>query len=222
MKWYTYTYNNIHLGRNFISLDADSVNIDKNSFLDRLATGKFVAFKTMLIDSVPVYQLHRLSKPDEAISRTISQIAGTEIRHETLQGEKLPVYSFTDLDGRSYNEINTKGKLLVVKCWFISCGACIAEFPELNALVNRYKHRRDILFISLASDGKQELQDFLKKKKFNYLVVPDMGKYMEDQLQVNAYPMHLLIDKEGEILKSTNSVHDLIPLLEEHANLSSL
>jgi hypothetical protein len=42
-----------------------------------------------------------------------------------------------------------------------------------------------------------------------------MGNYMRDKLKVNAYPMHLLIDKEGKIVKVSNSIEDLIPSLEK-------
>jgi thiol-disulfide isomerase/thioredoxin len=45
-----------------------------------------------------------------------------------------------------------KGKIVVIKCWYIHCAACIKEFPEVNNLVRKYKDRKDIIFISLAED----------------------------------------------------------------------
>ncbi len=138
-----------------------------------------------------------------------------------MEGKELPEYEFTDLNGKVYDKTSTKGKALLIKCWFIGCVACVKEFPELNKLVDEYKDRNDILFISLATDSKQDLTSFLNKKQFKYAVVPDKGKYMSDQLVVNAYPMHVLIDKKGKIVKITNSTDDIIPFIEKQTEKSS-
>jgi hypothetical protein len=33
-------------------------------------------------------------------------------------------------------------KIVVIKCWYIHCAACIKEFPEVNNLVRKYKDRK--------------------------------------------------------------------------------
>jgi len=38
---------------------------------------------------------------------------------------------------------------------------------------------------------------------------------MSDKLIVNAYPMHLLVDRKGKIIKATNSINDLLPSIEK-------
>ena len=147
-------------------------------------------------------------------------MAQTAMTLSKMEGKELPAYHFTDLNGRLYDKNSTKGKILVIKCWFIHCGACVKEFPALNTLVDRYKDRNDIQFVSLASDAKPNLVSFFAKKPFKYATVPDMDSYMTKQLAVNAYPMHLLINREGEIVKVTNAIDDLIPSLEEIAQTS--
>lgn len=42
-------------------------------------------------------------------------------------------------------------------------------------------------------------------------------KYMTNQLNVNAYPLHLLVNKEGKVVKATNSIEDMIPYFEKEA-----
>ena len=46
MTWYTYTYDNIKLARDFIALDADSSEISKEEFLNKLLTGEFIALNS--------------------------------------------------------------------------------------------------------------------------------------------------------------------------------
>ena len=214
MTWYTYTYYNIHLSQDFIGLDVDSVIIDKPAFLNKLLTDKVFAFKIGTKADNDVYKLYPLTSKDESIKATIKEMASTEIQHYKMEGNEIPTFSFTDINGTNYDNASTKGKLLVLKCWFIHCVACVKEFPELNKLVNKYKGNDNILFISLALDKKDDLIKFLKTKKFKYAVVPEMKNFMSNDLNITQYPTHLLIDKGGKVVKITNRIEDLIPFLE--------
>src|SRR6476620_8522768 len=110
-----------------------------------------------------------------------------------MEGKQMPAFDFKDLDGKQYTTANTKGKVVVLKCWFINCFACVQEFPQLNRLVSSFQNKKDPLFVSLASDSKPALTSFLIKRPFSYAVVPNAGKYMNDALKISAYPTHLLI-----------------------------
>lgn len=215
LSWYSYHYKNIHLGRDFIGLTADSIEVNKADMLTMLATGRFVVFKTHIRNNIPVYQLYQLDNSNADIQKTIKNQATTELLHHQMEGKELPEYSFADLDGKIYNATTTKGKFLVIKCWFIRCAACVKEFPVLNELEAKYNNRNEILFISLAMDTKDDLKQFLVKKPFNYAVVPNMEKYMSEQLKIALYPTHILVDKNRKILKVVGNVDDLIPAIEK-------
>jgi hypothetical protein len=61
----------------------------------------------------------------------------------------------------------------------------------------------------MAYDSKEKLQDFLKKTKFNYAVIPVTASYMEDQLKVSGYPTHYIISKEGKVSKVMNDYKEM-------------
>lgn len=215
--WYNYTYYTIKLSQDFVGHDVDTAVIPKPDFLKRLATGRFIAYKTMIVHGVTHYQLYKLSGDKQDISATSKQKALSEMEHFKLEGQAFPAYSFTDINGKAYDATSTKGKIIVVKCWFIGCVACVKEFPELNALVDKFHDRDDILFLSLATDSKQRLTSFLQKKEFKYAVVPEQEDYMTGKLKINAYPTHFLIDRAGKIVKVVNTIDELIPFLEKQA-----
>lgn len=222
MTWYTYSHYNIRLAQDFVGLDTDSSTLNKNAFLNRLATGDFVAFKIIIRNDLPIYKLYRLNKTNADIQNAIKQMASNEISHYKMEGKELPDYDFKDLNGNIYNKSATKGKTLVIKCWFIHCVACVKEFPELNKLVDKYKDRDDILFISLAMDSKQDLISFLNNRRFKYAVVPDMEEYMSKRLGITEYPTHILVNKNEKIIKVVNAVSDLIPFIEKQTKKISL
>jgi peroxiredoxin len=220
--WYNYTYYNVRLAQNFIPLDQDSISIKKRDFLNGLLSGNFFAAKIMEQDNVAVYKLYKLNKVDPDIKSTIQQAATNELEHLNMEGKALPDYRFTDLNGKTYNKANTKGKIVVMKCWFIHCVACVKEFPDLNKLVDAFKDRKDILFVSLAMDKPNELNTFLTQKQFKYAVVANAEEYMRDRLKISEYPTHILTDENGKIIKVTNAISDLIPFLEKQANQMAL
>ncbi|MEO6069086.1 MAG: TlpA disulfide reductase family protein [Chitinophagaceae bacterium] len=208
-SWYRYAYFNVPLSQDFIGLDVDSNKIDKTTFLQKLMTGVVVAFKTKVILGQPVYRLYKLNRNDESIKSTVKQLAYIEMRHLKMEGQQIPEFNFTDLNGNNYTSSSTKGKVILLKCWFIHCGACVKEFPECNTVVDEYKDRKDLLFISLASDTKDQLSTFLQSKTFKYAVVARMNDYMTNKLDINMYPTHLLVDRSGRILKVVNSVEEM-------------
>ena len=222
MTWYKYTYHNVRLSQDFIGLDIDSTKIDKGTFLNKLETENVVAFKTKILKGQSVYQLFKLNSNDRSIKATIKQMASTEIEHFKMEGVEIPDFNFTDLNGKIYNKSSTKGKVVVLKCWFIHCVACVKEFPELNKLVDENQGRNDILFISLALDSKDSLLKFLKTKEFKYATVPNMMSYLTNKLNITQYPTHLLIDGNGKILKIVSRIDDLIPFLNNQTGKKSL
>jgi cytochrome oxidase Cu insertion factor (SCO1/SenC/PrrC family) len=215
MTWYRYTYHNIRLSQDFIAEDQNSNRINRSTFLQQLTTGDFVALKIAKKNNVAVYKLWKQQDLQSDMKRTMIQMAQTAIALENMEGKGVPAYHFTDLEGNTYTNENTKGSVILMKCWFIHCVACVEEFPELNRLADRYQNRNDVQFISLAIDQKADLTAFLKKKPFHYKVVPGMGKYMSEALHVNAYPLHLLINKEGTVMKASNALEDILPYFEK-------
>lgn len=220
MTWYNYTYYNVSLTLDFVGLNEAADTIGKKEFLRRLKGGDAIAFKVAKWNDLPVYQLYKLNSdlPKE-IGSTMIRLAEIATDLYEKEGKVLPEYHFTDLNGRLYDKENTLGKILVMKCWFISCVPCVKEFPELNKLVDKYKDRKDILFVSLAFDSAKALNEFLQKKPFRYAVVPDMEGYMRDKLKVITYPTHFLINRKGKIVKVTNTIGDMLPSLEKEAGL---
>jgi peroxiredoxin len=215
IKWWTYHSYNISLSSNFTGLNEQSDTIEKKLFLEKLTTGNYFPLKIKSDDKVEIYKLFRLdSNADKSIGSTIKNESLTNLKHFKMEGLPLPEFNFTDLNGNKYTNENTKGKTIILKTWFINCKACVAEFPELNELVENYKQRNDMIFLSLALDSKAELENFLQKKDFEYQVVPNQKEFIDKKLNLQMYPTHILVDKNGTIIKVVNKASEMISFLE--------
>jgi len=202
-KFWAYYSSNIELYEDFVAFDVSGNVIDKAKFLNEIKSGKYYPLAIYSKDEQLNYKLAKIpAKADQFISAYMRQFGSEHLTFYNMQGKPVPEFSFTDVNGKLYTSANTKGKIVLFKCWFIGCSACVAEMPALNQIVEKYKNRDDILFISLAMDPKKDLQNFLSKTKFDYATVPNQTKYMDDQLHVRAYPTHFLIDKKGNMVRA--------------------
>lgn len=214
--WSAYQNKNILLSRDFIALDSNSKEITKVQFLKELSEGNYIPIRLESDSKVFYYKLFKIDpKSDTSIKATISETAFNEIQNLKKEGEPFPKFSFKDLNGNLITNENLKGKIVVIKCWYIHCAACIKEFPQVNQLVEKYKDRKDIVFISLAEDTPEQLTVFLARKPLSYSVVPNMKTYMNLSLELNAFPTHIIINKEGYVYKVTSNYEGLEVALEK-------
>lgn len=215
MDWWTYQYRNIMLSRDFVALDINSKEITKSSFLKELLEGNTIPIRLQSYDSIFQYKLFKiLPQSDSSIKATIGQIAFDEDKNYGMEGKPFPKFEFKDLDGNLVSNESMKGKIIVIKCWYIHCAACVKEFPDVNKLAEKYKDRKDIQFVSLAEDTPEQLKAFLAKKPLLYSVIPNLKVYMNETLNLNAFPTHFILNKEGKIAKVLLNYESLEVALE--------
>lgn len=213
--WWDYNYRNIKLSENYTAFDTSLNPISKETFLKSLSSGEYVAFRLNTTDPLLKYKLYKLSPHTDSFTRAQAKQFGEDgYQKYKMEGTEIPDFNFTDLNGKVYNSETTKGKIVVLKCWFIHCTVCVQEMPALNAVVNEFKNRSDVLFISLAFDPKEKLEKFLATTKFNYAVIPVKQEYMQEKLKVTGYPTQFIINRRGSISKVITDYHDMISALK--------
>lgn len=207
----------LKLSEDFIALDSSSKVITKGEFLQQFSSGAYLPLRLTSNDTM-YYKLYKINtSTDDYIPLLIKSMGEVEYKHYQMEDKALPMFNFVDLEGRIYNKETTKGKIVVLKFWFIKCQKCVEEMPALNKLVNQYKNRKDIVFVSLAFDQKKDLKNFLAKTTFNYAVVANQKDYLTKNLDVSYYPTHLVINKKGVVVKVVNSYEEMESVLNKEA-----
>jgi thiol-disulfide isomerase/thioredoxin len=120
-------------------------------------------------------------------------------------GKTVSLFNTSDMDGNKIDLKDVKDKIIVINFWFVNCGPCRREIPELNKLVDSFKTNEKILFIGVALDSKNDLENFLKQFPFNYAIV-DNGRWIADKYGIRFYPTHVIIDTEGKVYFHTSGL----------------
>ena len=122
-------------------------------------------------------------------------------------GKEAPSFFIKDINGKEISLENLKRKVIVINFWFINCKPCVEEIPELNHLTTGFDNK-DVVFLGLARDDEDHLKQFLKKRSFEYNIIPK-SQDIAAKYGVNGYPTHVVIDKEGTIVYYTTGLSNL-------------
>jgi peroxiredoxin len=144
-------------------------------------------------------------------------------------GESFSSFKTTDINGNKIDIKKLKGKILVINFWFINCGPCRKEIPDLNKLVDSFKTNDKVVFLAVALDDKASLQKFLEQLPFNYTIL-DGGQFIASQYKINSYPTHVVVDPEMKVYFHTSGLasntvswikKSITELLEKNATVAA-
>ena len=80
-------------------------------------------------------------------------------------GTKAPAFTATLLTGETLDSRSLLGKVVVLKFWYVACGPCRQEIPQLNQMVDEFKDQ-PVVFLGLALDGPEKIRAFLEEMPY--------------------------------------------------------
>ncbi|RKR83691.1 thiol-disulfide isomerase/thioredoxin [Mucilaginibacter gracilis] len=99
-----------------------------------------------------------------------------EVKAHLLNQDVMP-FALEDLNGNLVRSSDWEGKIVVIDFWATWCKPCIAAFPGMQMLVDKYAKdpRVDFYFVSTQQFGdyKQKVKDFIKREGWRFNVLFD-------------------------------------------------
>jgi peroxiredoxin len=179
------------------------VSFSKNYFLNESTKQFYIVYKT----------ISEIERKQQAIEQKV-EITNNRKKYKLQEGTVLKELNFKDNNGNSFTLDSLKGKVIVLNFWFTTCRPCVEEIPDLNRIQEKFKDK-EVVFLAVTFDSKKKLEEFVKKKPFNFTLVPDSMKIIR-QFYVNSYPTTILIDKDRKIhLIDDLLVFDLMNKIEK-------
>lgn len=185
----------IKLSDKTIVKDSAGNIIPMSSWVPMLQSGEYSIKPIDLSDKNSAYVLYRLS---------INNSKETKDKAEAVRGSKPKKGAYfsnlngIDIKGKRINMTSLKGKIVVINYWFIACAPCREEMPQLNKLVEEYKQNKDVVFISITTDKKEEILKFLQSNNFQYQIIADATDLILKD-GILAFPTNIVLDKEGRV-----------------------
>jgi peroxiredoxin len=139
--------------------------------------------------------------PPEEAARRLSRMSKPLETTNFITGSTIQSFTEKDINGNRVDLKELRGKVVVLNFWFINCGPCRQEMPELNELVDSFG-KKDIVFLGIALDGKSDIHEFLADHSFRYTIIPN-GRSIANQYGIGSYPIHVILDTDGKVVFHT-------------------
>ncbi len=109
-----------------------------------------------------------------------------------------PILNLIDVQGKTHNLSDYKGKIVLVSFWASWCRPCIEEMPSLVKLKEKYHEKLEILAINVRED-KATIKKFTKSMNINFPLLQDLDSTTTKDWKVFVYPSNYIVDKEGKL-----------------------
>jgi thiol-disulfide isomerase/thioredoxin len=129
-------------------------------------------------------------------------------------------FSLPDAGDRQISLSSHRGKMVVLDFWATWCGPCLASFPKMQEMVEKYDGKKaTFLFINTWENDKpevikQKVDKLLKEKKYAFTVLYDYKDEVVKKYKIEGIPTKIVIDKEGKIVSIDSSEDALVALIE--------
>ncbi|MCL2118402.1 MAG: TlpA family protein disulfide reductase [Planctomycetaceae bacterium] len=141
------------------------------------------------------------------------------LRRQELIGKPMPVWG-VDLAGNVFDEKTLEGKVVLLDFWATWCAPCVAEFPHLKNLYEKYHDRGfEIIGFNVDSDLEQ-LSAFLERRLLPWPVLVREKSLGQDAPPLSTYygarklPIVILCDRQGNVISLDARSNGLDEILE--------
>ena len=119
-----------------------------------------------------------------------------------------PSFQLTNLHNQAISNQNLQGKVTLINFWFPTCPGCVSEMPKLIKMAHDYQGK-DFQILGIAeptsnpADSLDGVKNYVEKQGIVFNVMFDADKAVAKKfLKTELYPTSVLINKQGEVLKT--------------------
>lgn len=122
---------------------------------------------------------------------------------KNLLDKPFPDFQIVDRNKKPLTAIDLKGKIVIIDLWATWCKPCIAFFPYLQVIYDKYKDDKDVMFVILNTASGNTFEDAFtwvdQNKNFTFPFYFNEDKKLSAKLDVNTIPTTFLLDKDSKI-----------------------
>lgn len=184
---------------------------------------KLILTGILLSATLVIYGCSGQTADKSQTSQTSTAQASTSTKAETKEetANKLSTFESVDIDGNKISSDIFKQKdYTLINFWGTYCPPCIQEMPELGKISDEYEDKNlqvvGIVIDTLSQNGYDKDQIAKAKKiiektgaQYTHIQLDTSMSELLTQLDLNAVPRTLIVDKELNILEDKEGSKDL-------------
>ncbi|MEM9674397.1 MAG: thioredoxin-like domain-containing protein [Bacteroidota bacterium] len=134
-------------------------------------------------------------------------------------GKRFPALTAIDSENHSFDRtLLLENKYTLIDFWYSNCRPCIAQFPHLKDMYDKYKDR-GFEIVGISTDRERYKEQWLKAIERYQLSWPqywDKNGKAALGFSINKFPTNYLLDSQGRIIKKDQRPVELDQFLQEN------
>ena len=115
------------------------------------------------------------------------------------EGQPAPRFHAKTLTGETFTNDSTKGKVVLLQFWTTWCPYCKEEQPLVDAIDKELAPKGVVVLAINVAESKKKVKQYLQQTPRSCRVVLTEDTNLAAMYQANAYPIYIVIDREGKI-----------------------
>lgn len=128
-----------------------------------------------------------------------SVFAAGSLASSGLAGQPAPDFALKSSSGENLRLSEYRGDVVMINFWATWCGPCRQEMPLLDELFTRYKRVGFSLLGVNIDENPHRAMDMIEELGVSFPVLFDDRKEVSKLYQVDAMPVTVLVDREGDV-----------------------
>ncbi|OFZ70230.1 MAG: hypothetical protein A2Z01_03475 [Betaproteobacteria bacterium RBG_16_58_11] len=116
-----------------------------------------------------------------------------------LDGRPAPALQLADMDGKSVNLAQLKGRWVLVHFWASWCGPCRREMPTLPKLINAFPPERLSVMLVNTAESDEDVFTFLASVSPELTTLMDRDGQVTERWQPRGLPSTFFVDPQGRL-----------------------
>lgn len=203
LLFFTYLFSLTCFSQEFYMLGNEPAIITKTELNDKISSfnKRAKTLKRKSHDLIINYKIIDTIKRNDSLIykavHTYNYVSNKSEKIYLLENKKLPELNLKDINAKKVTLKSLNNKVTFINLWFTKCFPCVKEIPLLNILQKKYNTK--VNFLAITYNSKKEVNNFLKKKKFNFKHIINAKKYINESLGIGTYPKIIIVDSNNII-----------------------
>ena len=113
--------------------------------------------------------------------------------------EPAPHFHAKSMDGDNYDNESLKGKNVLIQFWTTWCPYCRNDEPAFEAVIQDFADKGLVVLAVNVGESKKKVKKYLEQSPRPCKVVLTEDTNLAAFFAANAYPIYVLIDKDGNV-----------------------
>jgi thiol-disulfide isomerase/thioredoxin len=123
----------------------------------------------------------------------------TGVFANTKAKEPAPRFNAKSTTGESFSNASIKGKVVLLEFWTTWCSYCRTEAPFVEKISHEYGDKDLIVLAINVGESKKTVKEYLEQNPRTCLIVLTDDTNLAAMYAATAYPIYVVIDREGNI-----------------------